>query len=233
VENVCKWCGETYHVKQSRATESNYCSGECKYKALSDNLRDQVSLECDHCGEEFSKKPSQVWERNFCSKECWYQSQTVTHREFNCHYCGRRFERQVGDFDPGAGRIFCSQECVSDWKSDEWTDGDHPAYSFGQDHPLWNGGRRLTQTLARTIGEGSWQRTAEQVREASGRQCEFCGREESSLDTKMHVHHIVPLKYGGGNGEYNLMALCPQCHTKVEWFTQRALGDPILPDSVR
>lgn len=33
-------------------------------------------------------------------------------------------------------------------------------------------------------------------------------------DGKLHVHHIVPVAFGGGDEPSNLIALCVDCHLK-------------------
>lgn len=44
--------------------------------------------------------------------------------------------------------------------------------------------------------------------------CELCRREGRTTQATM-VHHILPVRNGGGNDEENLMALCKSCHSRL------------------
>lgn len=54
---------------------------------------------------------------------------------------------------------------------------------------------------------------------AKGR-CELCGHKAPFLDSRgnpyLEVHHVVPLIFGGATTEDNLVALCPNCHRKMD-----------------
>lgn len=43
--------------------------------------------------------------------------------------------------------------------------------------------------------------------------CYICGLGNRDI---LEQHHIVPRRYGGGNGKENLVTLCPNCHAAVE-----------------
>lgn len=56
-------------------------------------------------------------------------------------------------------------------------------------------------------------------------QCEDCG---CSIKDILEIHHIVPVRYGGGNDTKNLKLLCPNCHKLAD----RRLDDNILQNFV-
>lgn len=41
--------------------------------------------------------------------------------------------------------------------------------------------------------------------------CQIC-----SCSTNLHLHHIIPRKYGGNHSENNLITLCASCHRHIE-----------------
>lgn len=46
--------------------------------------------------------------------------------------------------------------------------------------------------------------------------CQYCKKIKREID--LHVHHIQPKKYGGDNGDNNLLLLCKTCHAKIHRF---------------
>jgi len=70
-----------------------------------------------------------------------------------------------------------------------------------------------------------WKETAKDVRERDGYKCLRCGKKQSNMSRKLHVHHIEPLKSfvkengevtDGAYAEENLMSLCGSCHADYE-----------------
>lgn len=51
-----------------------------------------------------------------------------------------------------------------------------------------------------------------------GDACEFCGwaRFGAAGLSLVNVHHIEPVRFGGGNGQENLVALCPNHHAVAD-----------------
>ena len=48
------------------------------------------------------------------------------------------------------------------------------------------------------------------------RECSKCGRKETSYSKlEFHIHHVVPLRYGGSNKLDNLIYVCSKCHSKL------------------
>ena len=50
--------------------------------------------------------------------------------------------------------------------------------------------------------------------------CQLCGCEapfkDKDGDPYLEIHHVIPLRDGGTDSAENLIALCPNCHRKVE-----------------
>lgn len=61
-----------------------------------------------------------------------------------------------------------------------------------------------------------FERLREQFLEQLPKSCQNCGREDD-----LHVHHIVPLAFGGRNVLSNLATLCGKCHGKVHGINIR------------
>ena len=57
----------------------------------------------------------------------------------------------------------------------------------------------------------NWDDIARAVRKRDNGTCQGCG----SKDTKLHVHHIIPLSSGGSNARSNLITLCEECHGRI------------------
>jgi len=42
--------------------------------------------------------------------------------------------------------------------------------------------------------------------------CQNCGRYAKG---ELHLHHLIPIKMGGGNGWDNLAPVCRDCHKRI------------------
>lgn len=57
--------------------------------------------------------------------------------------------------------------------------------------------------------------------------CYFCTETE-----RLERHHIVPRRYDGSDNDENLVEVCPNCHSKLEYlygkrfYTRLGVGDP-------
>jgi len=60
----------------------------------------------------------------------------------------------------------------------------------------------------------------EAVRENANRNCQSCGIQEESLDRKLDVHHIEPVRsFDNAENAHtfdNLVAVCHDCHMAIE-----------------
>ena len=50
--------------------------------------------------------------------------------------------------------------------------------------------------------------------------CEYCGDDITAKGIKEEIHHIVPWASRGSDNYYNLIVLCPNCHSKVEHISK-------------
>lgn len=44
--------------------------------------------------------------------------------------------------------------------------------------------------------------------------CRLCGF-STDLKTQIHQHHIIPREAGGSNKKFNLVSVCPTCHSLI------------------
>ena len=64
-----------------------------------------------------------------------------------------------------------------------------------------------------------WSSIRKQVLERDRYICQYCGKTDEILD----VHHIIPYRISKDNSMLNLVSLCKNCHSYVEWETNRCL----------
>jgi len=181
-----------------------------------------METECDYCGETFKKQESErkQSENDFCSQECnnkWL-SENKTGCESNlwdggnvaveCDNCGSKVERKPSHVRE---HTFCNHACLGEWQEREYS---------GSGNPAWKGGHDLYTAIRTLIDDNVWEKAREECRERYDRKCAVCGVDESKLQRKLDVHHIVPLLSGGTNGQYNLIPLCAECHGPVESHTR-------------
>lgn len=190
-----------------------------------------VTLSCEFCSEEYEVIPSRAEESRFCSNDCKskYQSDNFDGKsnpcwrggheiEVSCSVCGDKVVRRK---DKLGNVAFCSKNCESEWKSNNWTGGDSPA---------WDGGKvklecencddsykvvpsvteksrfcsydclyehRSKKGSNNINYKGSWQKVAKEVRERDG-ECQYCGmsrqNHKKEYGCDLHVHHIVRYK---------------------------------------
>lgn len=57
-----------------------------------------------------------------------------------------------------------------------------------------------------------WKTRRKKVLKRDGKQCQNCGR---GKNVNLEVHHVVPIKDGGGNVLSNLITLCRDCHSAI------------------
>jgi hypothetical protein len=104
VELECGYCGETYHKKPSMAHRSSYCSEQCKYDKMSEEMMGEVvELECEGCGGVFTTTPSRVGKRKNCSEECRGRSKRRDRR--SCQQCGFVYQPKESD------QKYCTHQC--------------------------------------------------------------------------------------------------------------------------
>lgn len=61
-----------------------------------------------------------------------------------------------------------------------------------------------------------WPETRRIILQRDNYTCQRCGvTHRPPKHGKLHVHHIMPLGWGGGNAHSNLQTLCHPCHARV------------------
>lgn len=204
-ETVCPTCGNEFPTPGRMQNHHFHAHGQ--------SLR--AAKDCPTCEATFQVKLGTTDRRVCCSRECAgkYRAETYGGEghplrdriELECEWCGEIIEAVPSQEDV---RRFCSHECKGEWRRDVgWFDAEN--------NPRWtaafDGARSLYRRLLTNIPPQSW-RAARDHNLAE--QCRICGDKDD-----LHLHHIVPLRSGGTNGAWNLMTLCPSCHTTVETHT--------------
>ena len=59
----------------------------------------------------------------------------------------------------------------------------------------------------------AWSRIRDDVLKRDDYSCQMCGAFKT---TKLHIHHILKRKEGGGDFLDNLLTLCPKCHRAAD-----------------
>jgi|SRR5215210_1293369 len=113
-----------------------------------------------------------------------------------CANCGKTTPRKRRDHKRSS-RLFCSRTCAD----------------AGQK-------RRDSETLR--YGPG-WKNRRAEVRQRD-KVCRACSETPEQNGNALHVHHLVPFRYGGTNRPENLVALCDSCHHTIEAVTDQVLA---------
>ncbi|SEO70950.1 HNH endonuclease [Halorientalis persicus] len=223
----CDWCGEQTYKSPSQLenNDHHFCSQECENRWRADRMSGEGApwwdggkevVECEYCGSEYKVTPALVNVTRFCSRECQVDAirpsaEETPDPEFEtkvCANCGKEITRRSHHF---RGEVaVCSEDCFSDWMSEK---------RRGEKNPAWKGGKTVVDRVRAALGETSWEKIAADQREHANHECEICGT--SPNGRKLAVHHIIPVASGGTNGDWNLMALCSECHQRVENKTRK------------
>lgn len=113
-----------------------------------------------------------------------------------CANCGQMTPRKQRDHRR-ARKLYCSRICAD----------------AGQK-------RRDSETLR--YGPG-WKNRRAEIRKRD-KACRACGKTPEQNDGALHVHHLLPFRYGGTNRPENLVALCDPCHHAIEAMTDLVLA---------
>lgn len=204
VSLTCDYCGDEYERAASKITDSEntFCSNECQGNHRRECVENTQTLhrECDVCGDKFTiyKSNAEQYSGTYCSWGCWGEEQSVEYTTVACANCGEEVERppsSIERFDT----FYCSDKCR----------GEHQTH---MNHPMWAGGRGLTEAIRSMISDRSWDDLRTQLQAERDPRCRMCGRQPDEL----HLHHTVPLLAGGTNDPDLLMFLCSGCHRRAE-----------------
>lgn len=175
-----------------------------------------VEVDCGVCGDTFETYQSRLDREGrgqYCSRECSDVSKRHPDTiEVQCANCDELVTIQpsrqdsMGDYE--LKNHFCSKECESEWKSENWR---------GENHPTWQGGS------PDFYGE-SWPEQRRKAIKRDGWRCQDCGitqrehRDQSNIG--LDVHHKTPVTdFDNRNDAHeldNLVTLCRSCHRTRE-----------------
>lgn len=185
----CKTCG-----KVITGSQSDYCSVECKEKAL------ERDIKCVICGKSFRGRSGTKYCSDECRKEKARQDaqkyakakHKLANKQVKCKHCGREFEPEYGT----KRRQFCSDFCLAKYN------------------------KRIGKVIRRARTKGSSYEIFDPVEifERDKWRCQLCGRKTpkslrgTTNDRAPELDHIVPLALGGSHTRANVQCLCRRCN---------------------
>ena len=204
-ERECPVCDTEFAVRET--SDQKACSEKCgkilhgwTMTGQETTIEERVCL-LPTCENEFTCYVSNS--KKYCCYECAMEDRkgetdSTAWTEYTCEQCGEVF-KGYKNYE----RTFCSNRC---------RDNAHT----GEDSPNWKGG------WENYYGSTWTEKLKKTVRERDDRECQVCGKPESENRRKLEVHHITPFNEFGvenheeANKPQNLVALCGDCHMKVE-----------------
>lgn len=130
----CDICGENFGSK-------NWVT---RHKKSEHDVKTHFELSCDVCGNDITKteKGYECSENHYCSDVCKNKGMKSDgeYRECDVSSCDSEVWVKESQLDSMGGysldNTFCSKECESEYKSENWV---------GEDHPSWDGGEVETE----------------------------------------------------------------------------------------
>lgn len=214
----CAGCGEVFTIPEARVGFDNFCSDDC---------REEHGLECPDCAA-----------AGFKSKQGVKMHYTRIH---DSRYDVARLEDKYGVPVPWLLRTLHWTLGMPIYKIAERLDigrgwvknrlrenGDGhrttAGYKSSSDTPIRPSDgpapAPLINAVRHSFSEISWSRQSKSIR-AKSDGCALCGA--SGLGTELKAHHIIPIRYGGTNEEWNLLPVCQSCHANIEGYTAEIL----------
>lgn len=209
-------CGRCKSVFYAGVPFAKYCSRICAKRQLyadgkvyskHPRVLPGKKVVCSHCGKEIYRSPGQI--RNsqsgkfYCNKQCKARSQPKKERISKpCANCGEIIHLLLSQVE---NHNFCNRDCCNQWQEQ----------FVGSLSRHWKGGYHKNERC-RVRSRVRWKRMRNRVLELYSNACAVCSKEISGL----HLHHIVPVRWGGRDEAGNLIPLCPICHSKQtvkEW----------------
>ena len=168
---------------------------------------------CIVCGKTFCrayKETQKRWEkRRYCGHAC-YQARPRVIENRICAGCGKTFTAK-----PHTKTRHCSRSCwTKSKKARQMVKSAMAKYRVlhpvtRENNPNWKGG--ITGESRTRLSKAKWQLLKKRMMRLYRGTCGMCGRKEN-----LHVHHILPWRYGGKDTTGNLMVLCAKCHPIAE-----------------
>lgn len=219
---ICRYCKNPFEhfAHCPRIYCSNKCRGADNRGAGARGAYIENTI-CKQCGTSFTAK---YQKRVFCSNQCqglWASANNrgVNHPNYgkpskkfssktkSCLVCQKPFivKRSIAHQSH-----YCSRACNGKAKT---------LFHSGTQSNLYKGGRFKERGP-------SWSKAKRLARERDVC-CQHCGIHPDHLGRKLDVHHIKPFRLFGierhleANDLSNLICLCANCHTYVEWRDNR------------
>ncbi|HBI34624.1 TPA: hypothetical protein DDY33_00620 [Candidatus Nomurabacteria bacterium] len=204
---ICRYCGEEFIALNPRKI---YCSVECSnnYNNNKNYNREIYNKICVVCGKYFTTTHPNIIN---CSAACRSKAiKTYNKNEIKkCIYCGELFMSSPV-------QKLCSTKCGNRYNAEKKLASkkiekkclvagiDTSKTHYEYDNLLFkNISIRTTTNLGNKLRE--------EILSRDNNKCYICGN-----NTDLHVHHIIPRKFGGPHIAENLVTLCAGCHRSVE-----------------
>lgn len=117
-----------------------------------------------------------------------------------CRVCNKRVWAAPWALKREHPKQYCGRECFKTYYRTHHS-------KVGEDNYFWNG--------------GAYRFKRNNVLQRDNWTCKKCGIRDKLI---MQVDHIKPRSRGGSNAPDNLQTLCPNCHAKKTWGSQRSAG---------
>jgi 5-methylcytosine-specific restriction endonuclease McrA len=216
IERISIGQRRTWMKKDVREKRIQGMAGKNSRPAWNKGKYKTYTYTCDGCGIVFTTRVRRFGTKKFHSSECRDQWQGTTGRTGQWQKClqpdcNRMVYVKKHDLEEGTRR-FCSQKCA---KSDPTYRAGLSERIMGEKHPLWRGWEWSGWDEWRTDRK-DWDPVARRIRKMDDYECQSCGKKQSRKDRTFLVHHIIPLKLGGPDEDWNLITLCESCHKRIE-----------------
>lgn len=184
---------------------------------------------CLHCKTSITPRkwegPKNFSKRKYCSKDCTNKAKTGLRKPITtrtCKNCPETFRVYPSDT-----KQYCSKPCADEART-TYTPELKPCpqcnqYFFSRKKPFSNStGEFCSKKCKCESGakpenlRSGWVSIRNKFIADNNDFCNRCGKDESRL----HVHHIEPVRFGN-NEPWNLMTLCPKCHSYMEKISVR------------
>jgi endogenous inhibitor of DNA gyrase (YacG/DUF329 family) len=132
----------------------------------------------------------------------------TTYISTECFTCGIDLTVTKTEY---SDRVFCSDECISNFQSNRMSGSSNPRYVDGN-----SSGKVYNST---------WRNIRDKVIDRDGGRCIVC-----NSNTNLHVHHIIPVRIFDRENDahymQNAVTVCASCHRDIEY------GNVDIPESI-
>jgi hypothetical protein len=194
VKTICQYCGKEFMSYPDE--HRKYHCKSCANKA-NNPPEAKVPVTCAYCGKVKYYPPAKAKTVKYCNNICKNKAHEKKIKRI-CKQCGKEFYATPSEVKRMGG-VFHERECWNKYhvgkNCSTWKDGN----SFGKYCPKFN------PSLKR------------RVRDFFGHKCVLCGKLESELPERLHIHHVDYTKEDccNGNRDPLFVPLCRSCHART------------------